>query len=284
MSLASRHGKLCVSAEDDGTRFRRLEDLLTADVFGAFRYLPPHLGVRPLLEHALSPDGVSLRAWAEERGIRWLALSRATFAFWPSLADGREPDLVLALGDEGDPGQLVALVEVKLHADQHEIGGVSQIGFYGSAMLDDRFDDAPFEFDLPALRPVVLLTAASEPPMAALLRARRELGVDHVPARSDVFWVSWTTVAILAAGALEQQSREARPPHEVAVLEDLVEDLGERGFAPPRPRTSLPMPRLPALAPWRGWGRQRRSAFWQPVRPGLHLERIDSALRSWRLR
>lgn len=87
MSIASRHGKLRITAEDDGTRFQRLEDLLTADVFGAFRYLPPNLGVRPFLEHARSPDGVSLRAWAEERGVRWLDLSRATYVFWPRLAD-----------------------------------------------------------------------------------------------------------------------------------------------------------------------------------------------------
>lgn len=286
MSLASRYGKLRIGVEDDGTRFRRLEDLLTGDVFGAYRYLPAPLGVGRLLEHALSADRVSLRAWAEARGVRWADLSCATFAFWPSLA-GKEPDLVVALGSEDDRSQLVVLVEVKLFANQHEIGGVSQLGFYGAAMLDDLFDEEPFDLELPPLRPVVLVTADAECPTSALIRARRELGGDEVQGRTEAFWVSWTTAAVLASETLDQRRRDGRPSHEIAVLEDVVADLAERGFTPPRARTSFPLPSLAALAmSWgRGWtSRGSARAAGRPALSGIHLDRIEEALKSWRLR
>lgn len=284
MSIASRYGKLRVAAEDDGTRFRRLEDLLTADVFGAFRYLPPHLGACALLERAVSPDGVSLRAWAEAAGLQWAGTTLASFAFWPRLA-GKEPDLVILLGDHEDPGQLLVLVEVKLHAEQHEIGGISQIGFYGAAMLDELFDEPPFEISLPTLRPVVLLTGESEPPASALLRARCELGDRHAQGVTDAFWLSWATVAIVTNALLEQQRAVGRPPHELAVLEDLAADLAERGFTPPRPRTSFPLPQLePLPAPWHPWTAAPSAKAWRPCPQGLHLDRIDAALATWRLR
>ena len=87
-----------------------------------------------------------------------------------------------------------------------------------------------------------------------------------------------------AARVLEQHRREARPAHEIAVLEDVVEDLAERGFTLPRALTSLPMPTLPPLASWSGGKRQCTSAFWHPLPPGIHLDAIDSVLKSWRLR
>lgn len=286
MSIAGRHGKLRVAAEDDGTRFRRLEDLLTADVFGAYRYLPAHLGVRLFLEEARSAEGSSLRAWTEERGVAWPDLSAVTWLFWPSL-DEREPDLVVALGDAEDPARLLVLIEVKLHAEQHEIGGVSQLGFYGSVMLDDRFDDEPFDFELPLHRPVILVTKDQKPPVEALLRARRELGDHHALGHTDAFWISWTTVATLAAATLANRTDEGAPEHELRLHEDLVADLAERGFGRPRALTSLPVP-LPAplppiRAPWSVLCAPRRVEKRTSL-VGIQLKPIDSLLTSWRLR
>lgn len=81
MSLASRHGRLRVHAEDDGTRFRRLEDLLTADVFGAYRYLPSSASgrsssTRALLRAARCESGRSSGAWNERADERLGTLPR----------------------------------------------------------------------------------------------------------------------------------------------------------------------------------------------------------------
>lgn len=286
MSIASRYGKLRISAEDDGTRARRQEDLLTADVFGAYRYLPAELGLRSLLAHAVSVDGEPLRRWAEARDVPWNELSLIKCAFWPCLAS-KEPDLVIVLGDTIDPARLAILVEVKLHAEQHTIDGASQLGFYGAALLDDRLEGEPFDVALPPLRPVVLLTKERTVPSAALARARSELGDHHAEGRTDAFWVSWTTAAILATEALEARKREGAPAHELAVLEDLVADLEERGFRPPRTLTSLPMPALaPLPTALRGWANRPAPPRGRRLTDlaGASLAPIDDALRHWGFR
>lgn len=60
MSIAGRHGKLSERTSLEEDRWQRIEDLLTADVFGAYRYLPPHVGVAAFLERAVKRGEVQV--------------------------------------------------------------------------------------------------------------------------------------------------------------------------------------------------------------------------------
>ena len=279
MGIASRHGKLRVAVDDDGSRWTRLEDLLTADVIGCLRYLPLQRGLGAFLGSAVSADGQCLRDWAATRDVAWAALTRATIAFWPRLA-GKEPDLVVVFHDQTGAPAIAILVEAKLHDDQHAIEGLSQLGFYGRALLEDELEGDTFEQELPARRPLVFLTAGRVAPAEALRVARTEIG--DTTGRTDVFWTSWWHAAELVASELSVGVRG----HEHAVLEDLAADLAERGFAPRRPRLLFPLPALGPLGPFpssrlvrtRGPGRALRDVA------ALDLPAIEVALRQWRVR
>ncbi len=287
MSIASRHGKLHIVGDVDGVRHRRIEDLLTADVFGAYRYLPAEFGILPLLAGATSSDGITLQAWARERDIPWSDIEAARIHFWPAFGD-KEPDLLVELNTPSECPLLV-LVEAKLHSDQHEIDGRSQIGYYGGQLLDDDLMSEVVEGELPTYRAVVFLTASPEPPLSALLRARGELEAGGADGRTEIFWASWHGAREVAAVILEAE-RTTAPPHIVALLEDLLEDLAERGFSPPRARVPWPMPALPELPaqPVHAW----LATSLAPTRPplsmallvGTHLDDIGAVLRDWRPR
>ncbi|MBK8988393.1 MAG: hypothetical protein IPM39_20390, partial [Chloroflexi bacterium] len=81
MALAEIHGK---------TPFLYFEDLLTADVFAAFRYLPAQEGIYAFLR-SVPGLGKKLPALTGENVT-------ATFYFWPMGEQRRrEPDMLLAL-------------------------------------------------------------------------------------------------------------------------------------------------------------------------------------------
>jgi hypothetical protein len=92
MIEALLHGKLSREQES-------MEDLLTSNVFGMLQYVPPELGVLPLLAEAVTVSGdhplASLRSTSNR------TKTKATYEFWPRWA-GCEPDVVLQLlGNDG---------------------------------------------------------------------------------------------------------------------------------------------------------------------------------------
>lgn len=286
MSIAGRHGKLHAIVGDDEGWHQRVEDLLTADVFGAYRYLPPGLGVLALLGAAENADGVTLAAW---QGEQWESLQHVDITFWPRL-NGREPDLLVSLGAEDARPELFVLVEAKLHSDQHWIEGRSQLGYYGELVFDEEaLADVLDDVELPERRPVVFLTKDAEAPTAALARAREELRARMEVGSTDVFWTSWHRAREQAEAALALATANGEPTHLQALLADLLEDLAERGFTPPRPRVFFPLPVLHELETRGVEAWLRRSVV--PPRPGptfrfenAQLDRIDDFLRDWRLR
>jgi hypothetical protein len=78
MYLAELHGKI-------PSRFKRMEDLLTSNIFSFFKYADRQVFLRNYLKQLgieLSPKEVK----------------DAEFRFWPSLDDNTEPDLVIVAG------------------------------------------------------------------------------------------------------------------------------------------------------------------------------------------
>ena len=105
MTIAEIRGKI----SDAGTNLsERMEDLLTSDVFGCMRYVPPQLALLPFLRTGRSIEGDTLAV--PDRPIR------VHYAFWPWISQaGRnacEPDVVIGLETEGNHVHVV-LVEAK---------------------------------------------------------------------------------------------------------------------------------------------------------------------------
>jgi len=93
MTIAEIHGKI----SEEGTNLsERMEDLLTADTFGCFRYLPPEKALIPFLSTAKSFRGYSLELPTEIIG--------AHYSFWPWVSlhgcTPCEPDVVIGIETE----------------------------------------------------------------------------------------------------------------------------------------------------------------------------------------
>lgn len=93
-----------------------MEDLLTGNVFGLWRYVPASLGLGNILRAARRADGTRL-AVAEEFTLQCLE-------FWPWLQVGAhrgiEPDVLLRLRDTSDRVSII-LVEAKFHSGKSSL-------------------------------------------------------------------------------------------------------------------------------------------------------------------
>ena len=83
MTIAEIYGKL--------TPYERMEDLLTSDVFGTFRYLNPAIGLVPFLKRAKSFLDDSKPSFLNN-------VAGAEYIFWPHTTQlNREPDVLILL-------------------------------------------------------------------------------------------------------------------------------------------------------------------------------------------
>jgi hypothetical protein len=98
MTIAEVHGKL--------TPYEGMEDLLTSDVFGTFRYLEPNQGLIPFLKRAQ-------RFREDEKPCFLSDVASVEYFFWQrSIELKREPDLVLLITNS-DGSEICILVEAK---------------------------------------------------------------------------------------------------------------------------------------------------------------------------
>ncbi len=74
MTIAEIRGKISSIGSNLN---ERMEDLLTSDVFGAFKYLPPHLGLLDFINTAINKDKKPFTLSVKPIRINW--------AFWPYL-------------------------------------------------------------------------------------------------------------------------------------------------------------------------------------------------------
>jgi hypothetical protein len=223
MALAELHGK---------TPYAYSEDLLTADVFAAFRYLPVQEGIYAFLRSVPGLDK-KLPALTGENVT-------ATFYFWPMGEQyRREPDMLLAL----QVGQRLIHVVVEAKylsgASDLEIREVEkneqtiQVG----NQLADQFRDLQygcykvFQGTLrsgllvltsdPDDRHLLYLTAHILRPKAELERAQTSVAIDNL------FWANWYQV-YEHFQTLRHQS--IQPPYTL-ILQDICQLLTRKGFA-----------------------------------------------------
>lgn len=102
MLEAQLHGKLSKEQEN-------LEDILTSNVFGSFKYFHVREGLLPFLTMAKKPDGTKIP------DSLWETVS-ASYRFWPKIEEtgcrGCEPDVLIEL-DHRDEGKSLILIEAK---------------------------------------------------------------------------------------------------------------------------------------------------------------------------
>lgn len=262
------------------------EDLLTADIFGALKYLPR----RPYLETMLAtlvernPASCELRdAWPQLQ----VGVQNLEFRFWPSyptpagLSDGwTEPDVQLA--DE----RTLLLFEAKLNSA------------FGDRQLERELALAATEargreFFL------VLVTPGSRPPRFRI-GARRFHAADYLAAVADsdelpaaarpllashrhrVLWISWETIYSSLQQALRGHRQQTEAQGESAArAADLLSDLDAlmhmRQIQPftglARAVTKRPVQRVPGQAVFLASTADSRET-WAP---------IGACCRSWRL-
>lgn len=226
MALAEIHGK---------TPFIYFEDLLTADVFATFRYLPAAAGIYAFLQ-TIPGLGEKLPVPINDEEIT------ARFYFWPvGDEQRREPDVLLALQIGSRLIHIVAEAKYLSGASDLEIQEVEQDGqmYQAGNQLADQFRDLQHgryrifqegqrtEWLTLASkttdRYLLYLTAHAIRPKAELQQASL-----YCPEAADyLFWTNWYQVYEHFYRIREQL---ITPPYPL-ILEDICLLLGRKGFA-----------------------------------------------------
>jgi hypothetical protein len=223
MTIAEIHGKI----SEEGTNLsERKEDLLTADTFGCFRYLPAEKALISFLNTAKSFRGHTLEL---PTGI-----TRAYYSFWPWVklrgCTPCEPDVVVGIETEGRCLHLV-FVEAKYRSG---ISSEEDEGESPNNQLARELDN------LGRISPLNLhwnpeLTVTSR----ALLFVTQDMGMPRTliaqslaeyqrkrDRQGDIYWTSWRFLQPI----LEESLRQERSPQSMAVIEDMLKLLLRKGL------------------------------------------------------
>jgi hypothetical protein len=243
MALAEIHGK---------APFAYSEDLLTADVFTAFRYLPTPEGIGAFLAPILGLD--------QEQSTNGRRMTCA-FHFWPlGLRRRREPDVLLAwqIGD-----RLIHVVieakymsgssDLEMQEMEDEIGQTQKIGNQLGDQLHDLqygqyriFQDGQRNqylnlTSLPEDRHLLYLTAHLLRPEAEMEQALDA----YSAAEGRLHWANWYQVC----EHFQKMRLQFAAMPESLILTDIYQLLDRKGFASFHGFRQLPAGRLhPASA------------------------------------
>jgi hypothetical protein len=242
MSIAELHGK---------TPFIYSEDLLTADVFTAFRYLPPATGIVAFL---LSIPGLGQKLSPITEDVH------VTYHFWP-LGERyrREPDLLLAL--QTGSRRIHVLIEAKYLSGASDLeireieedGRLQKVGNQLGDQLRDLHNGQYRVFQ--EAQRSQQLTLASRPDdryllylTAHLLCPQMELGraaAAYPAAAGKLYWANWYQVY----AHFEKMGLLLTAPPQSLILQDVCLLLARKGFASFQGFRPLPAARVsPAAA------------------------------------
>jgi hypothetical protein len=215
MTIAEIRGKI---SETGSNLSERMEDLLTSDIFGCFRYLPPEEGLIPFLETTESLNGNSLNL---DKPI-----TNISYSFWPYMktlgCNPCEPDLLLGL--ENESGVQIILIEAKYYSglsseeDVPETPPNNQL----ARELDNlnslsRYNHGGLSNNQILSRSLVFVTQDMKIPKDLLARSLREYKLKRGN-QGDIFWTSWRFLpSILERLLVCENNNEHR-----AVLEDML--------------------------------------------------------------
>lgn len=196
-----------------------MEDILTSNVFGLLRYLPPQRGLLPFLAQARSLKGRRLEMPGAVPGVQ------VDTAFWPTLAEQGcapcEADVLIRITWPGRHGRrFLVLVQAKYRSGKSsEADESSTVPFDQLAREWGNVESlARSESREPVL---VYLTAGVGPPVEDIRRAE----ADHSAKASrtslpfECHWLSWRHLVPVAESRTDSDSP--------ALASLLLEDLGE---------------------------------------------------------
>jgi len=142
MTIAELHGKL--SPHRLNGCHDRMEDLLTSDVFGTMKYAGWQFGFMEWLRAAIHPFDGSTASMVLPKDDD---IQRLHYAFWPTLLNGREPDILM--GIECSDGKIFqVMIEAKY------LSGVSDVtlqdmeitSYYSGNQIADQVNNFPKAF------------------------------------------------------------------------------------------------------------------------------------------
>lgn len=223
MTIAEIHGKI----SEVGTNLsERMEDLLTSDIFGCFRYLPPQKTLIPFLNTARSFHSHSLVLPSEIIGMHYF--------FWPWVklrgCTPCEPDVVVGLETEGKRLHLV-FIEAKYRSG---LSGEEDEGESPNNQLARELDNldriSPLNLhwspDLSITsRTLLFVTQGMGIPRTLIAQSLAEYERKRNK-QGDIYWTSWRFLQPI----LEESLRQENSPQSIAVMEDMLKLLLRKGL------------------------------------------------------
>ena len=225
MTIAELHGKLVPQSAN--WCHDRMEDLLTSDVFGTMKYTGWQPGFLDWLRSAISPDGTmrASQVLPKDEDIR-----RVHFQFWPRLANGREPDVLVGI-EQMDKHLLVIMIEAKYLSGASDLFVEDyEITMHRSGdQIADQVNNFPERYPgikdmLVTTRMHLYVTAHSSCPTDVYDNSRPHIRRKDIP----LFWVNWQSLPAFLTRALQTLENETAQ----ALLSDLLQLMTRKELVP----------------------------------------------------
>jgi hypothetical protein len=219
MTLADIFRKL------EGTNLTdRSEDLLTSNIFGCLRYIPPDRVLVPFLETANSLSGSPLSIPKP--------VKKVYSSFWPSLSvkgyAACEPDV--ALGLETITNQLhLVLIEAKYLSGPSSDIDKNELPHHQLARELDQLSiiscaDLNWEtYSKPTRRLLLYVTKDNAMPLEDMKKGYEEYHYKR-KVQGDIYWTSWCKLPSILEGSIQ---RETVPEYRI-VMEDMFQLLEKK--------------------------------------------------------
>jgi hypothetical protein len=204
-----------------------MEDLLTSDVFGTMKYAGWQFGFMEWLRSATHPfDGSTASMVLPKDGD----IERLHYAFWPTLVNGREPDILI--GIECSDGKVVqVMVEAKYLSGASDVTlhDTEITSYYSGNQIADQVNNFPRTF--PDLKNKFIatcihlyVTAHYSCPTDIYENAKAYIEKTDIP----LLWVNWQSLPAFLRVALEKTTNYGT----LALLSDLLHLLERKDLAP----------------------------------------------------
>lgn len=195
MLMALLRGKLSRDQEN-------MEDILTSNVFGTFKYLPPQDALLPFLSNAALLNGemplASLPGHAEVK-----------YKFWPRLeepdCEGCEPDVLIFLKLPGGSEKKLILVEAKYLSGKSSEEGEGARPHDQLAREWDNLRALAARESAASL--LIYLTADLSPPIEDIEASQKELEGKREQ-RGQICWLSWRHLRSLTRTSSHEMLRD----------------------------------------------------------------------------
>jgi len=176
MFEAQLHGKLTIDQEN-------LEDILTSNTFGAFKYVSPKEGLGLFLQKAINPS--------DNSSLELPDIADARYEFWKWLEEkgcnGCEPDVLIELNHE-DGTKTMVLVEAKYRSGK---SSEADEGEKCNDQLAREWENLSLLAKRENARPILIyVTADFALPIHEIKESQEELkSKGKEPA--NIYWLSW---------------------------------------------------------------------------------------------